>query len=249
MKHRFTLIELLVVIAIIAILASLLLPALKVARNSAMRIVCISNLKQLSLGIISYTGDNRGYFPMMAEAINGNYPWEEAVFDYVQRSTQSFECPGQPFPDSQTGTMVLADGTSHTGRLSYMLSGAGNQYWTAADAGNPRTSMPACTGWSQPIARMLSDTFLIMDHKRSISYRMFGRGDYHDIRNITLSNHNRQFCNMAAVDGSARSYNVDEMLGNPEFGNQTSAPTGTETQWVISLNFNYPSGRFKGFGR
>lgn len=249
MKRGFTLIELLVVIAIIAILASLLLPALNRSRASARRIVCISNLKQLSLGIISYTDDNHGYFPMMAEEINGNYPWEEAVFDYVQRSTQIFECPGQPFPDTQKGTMTLADGATYAGRLSYMLSGAGNQFWTVEYAGDPRASMPACTGWSQQISRMLPDTFLIMDHIRVISYRMFGRGNYHDIRNITLSNHDLQFCNMAAVDGSARSYNVDEMVGNPEFGNQTSAPTGTDTEWVIELNWHYPSGRFKGFGR
>jgi prepilin-type N-terminal cleavage/methylation domain-containing protein len=59
----FTLIELLVVIAIIAILAALLLPALASAKEKGKRIACLSNLKQIGLGLTLYTDNNDQKMP------------------------------------------------------------------------------------------------------------------------------------------------------------------------------------------
>lgn len=80
MKNHFTLVELLVVVAIIAILASLLVPALARARYSATNTLCVSNVRQLTMATTHYAGDSDACYPdrgVDPEIYGGPWPWEE----------------------------------------------------------------------------------------------------------------------------------------------------------------------------
>ncbi len=129
-KKGFTLIELLVVIAIIAILASILFPVFARARENARRTTCLSNLKQLGLGMMQYTQDydekfpqphstsgsygNFQYFrPFPPNAVSGTLnpaydtTWAAVLLPYT-KSPQIMSCPSQQSLDWYTNTSTFA---------------------------------------------------------------------------------------------------------------------------------------------
>lgn len=93
MKKFFTLIELLIVIAIIAILASMLLPALNQARERGRCASCVGNLKSLGMTVSMYAADSRGFLPACSPTDTNTWVHQ------LKRNTQSltnkqFLCPG-----------------------------------------------------------------------------------------------------------------------------------------------------------
>ena len=144
-RTRFTLVELLVVISIIAVLASLLLPALQLAKQKGKRIVCANKLKQFGVATACYMNDYDAYL-MRYDSWSSpsfKYTWPRLLADYLGEPSLSwtgdiFHCPeetttmnyyysqnktAQGLKESQiqdvSGTLLFGDGDGYSSSMSY----------------------------------------------------------------------------------------------------------------------------------
>jgi prepilin-type N-terminal cleavage/methylation domain-containing protein len=93
-NRAFTLIELLVVIAIIAVLASMLLPALSKAKAKGQQIVCINHMRQLAMAVHLYAMDNREWYPPIQDRFTGfESSWRAYLYSYLGRNPRLYDCP------------------------------------------------------------------------------------------------------------------------------------------------------------
>ncbi len=124
----FTLIELLIVISIIAILAGLLLPTLKKAKDKAQSLVCQNNLKQIGTGMFNYTDSYNGYFPnrtLITAANIAQYP----IRNWYHKLHTGFFLRGQGQP--------CYNGFSEPRSIYYCPSGNRHQTLTKDDSYKP----------------------------------------------------------------------------------------------------------------
>jgi prepilin-type N-terminal cleavage/methylation domain-containing protein/prepilin-type processing-associated H-X9-DG protein len=151
----FTLIELLVVIAIIAILAAILFPVFAQAREKARQAACLSNTKQMSLGIMQYAGDYDETLPVQGDNAQLRGRWFFQIYPYV-KNLDVFTCPN--IPDNR----LTQDG------LRVNTPDANSGYgWNAALRGDPNSAggPAAATASGMPLASIVkpADTIIVGD--------------------------------------------------------------------------------------
>jgi prepilin-type N-terminal cleavage/methylation domain-containing protein/prepilin-type processing-associated H-X9-DG protein len=149
----FTLIELLVVIAIIAILAALLLPALTMAKQQAQGTKCLSNLKQLTLGWIMYTGDNRDFL-----MVNGDEDFEPTILNLTANPQW---CPGREDELAESTNLFIKAGQlyPYVNSLAVYICPADNTCVlnNNVETTTLKTRSVSMNGWVSPAAQSVQD--------------------------------------------------------------------------------------------
>ncbi len=219
--HGFTLIELLVVIAIIAILAAILFPVFAKARAKSWESTCLSNMKQIALGMLMYTQDYDGRYPMyrysapMPSGPNDLY-WAYAIDPYIganvarpmnAKHLSVWKCPGAKVQADDGNEKWYGGAYSHYAasvRLTSPSSGPAKD----AEVKYPSQTMLISEGWYITSGGFNRGWYLCWGYQNASNYTRYD----HDGR-----------ANIGFCDGHVK--------------------TGTEGQWRDGTWKMYPDGR------
>jgi len=153
LKNGFTLIELLVVIAIIAILAAILFPVFAQAREKARQSTCLSNCKQIGLGIMMYVDDYDETYP--PGYINLVADFQDIIMPYV-KNNNIFFCPSCPVSGNtlgaykSTGNFDLSNNYNYGTNRSLLI-------YQMNDPANPQSAIAAAS------VKAPADVYAVMD--------------------------------------------------------------------------------------
>jgi prepilin-type N-terminal cleavage/methylation domain-containing protein/prepilin-type processing-associated H-X9-DG protein len=198
--QAFTLIELLVVIAIIAILAGMLLPALACAKESARRIACTSNLRNVGLSLQMYADDHEGKYPPRGGALVER--WPEALRTYYS-DVRVLLCPSDGPNPARYGDTSNIPGLQAA--RSYIINGFNDYYQSMPTNG----AMLAESDIQWP-----TDTIVFGEKKTTSGHWWMDYWQVDDFQQLEQSRHGckgRNFTgtsNYAFADGSVRNLAV-----------------------------------------
>ncbi len=209
LRRAFTLIELLVVIAIIAILASMLLPSLSMAKEAGKRIACANNLRQLEIAIQIYLTDNNSGYPPRVKQNR----WPMALYSTF-RDVRVLRCSSDG-PKPKTGSVDTNTYPADAAPRSYIINGWNDFFKnTLADADFQKYMSATYAGCiHEPDIRQPSDTVVFgeKDTESDNYYMDFLEGIGNDITEIEQSRHQASTkkskgggSNYAFADGSTR---------------------------------------------
>jgi len=158
----FTLVELLVVVSVIAILASLLLPALKLCKEKSKEILCVSNLRQIGCALTLYAQDNNGWIPCAKDANNKYWHQYLSEANYV------------PVPSSNKSSVLACPSFYPNGLYVGVLSTYGmrcpfnNTIWGLNIFTTPVTS-DYTGGWNSDWKTSASNCIIVADTAETFS--------------------------------------------------------------------------------
>ncbi len=217
----FTLVELLTVMSVVGVLAALLLPAVSQMRNKAKSATCLSNLRQLAIGVQGYAAENNATYPQ--GVTSDNKTWVDRTIPYLGQNTRGktvWLCPSAPLPiDSNNLSMY---GNSYA--FSYSMNDG--LAFTPND-GSARVRTFAVTFPSEviliadgtqsaafknlPAATLYRPTLVYSPLSRSRMNEVVPLTDCEGYGSLSY-HHPGNTCNAVMCDGSARSLKRGEVL-------------------------------------